>query len=85
MNFKIDNLQYCNWSRNIFEKNREAGLDAIHVTIVYHEDFDELKSVIKEWEKYFSNYVLSRASERFFPRTRTGPHIGLDQLYQLHI
>jgi len=55
MNFKIDNLQYCNWSRNIFEKNREAGLDAIHVTIVYHEDFDELKSVIKEWEKYFSN------------------------------
>jgi membrane dipeptidase len=53
MNFKIDNLQYCNWSRDIFEINREAGLDAIHVTIVYHEDFDELKSVIKNWEKHF--------------------------------
>ena len=55
MNFKIDNLQYCNWSREIFEINRQAGLDAIHVTIVYHEDFDELKTTIKNWEKYFSN------------------------------
>ena len=41
MKFKIDNLQYCNWSRKVFEINREAGLDAVHVTIVYHEDFDE--------------------------------------------
>ena len=55
MNFKIDNLQYCNWSREIFQINREAGLDAIHVTIVYHEDFDELKTVIKNWENLFSN------------------------------
>ena len=47
MNFKIDNLQYCNWSREIFEINREAKLDAVHVTIVYHEDFDELQNVIK--------------------------------------
>ena len=54
-NFKIDNLQYCNWSREIFEINRQAGLDAIHVTIVYHEDFNELKSVIKNWENHFSN------------------------------
>ena len=29
MNYKIDNLQYCNWSREIFEINREAGLDAV--------------------------------------------------------
>ena len=55
MNFKIDNLQYCNWSREIFEINRQAGLDAIHVTIVYHEDFDELKTVIKNWENHFLN------------------------------
>ena len=55
MNFKIDNLQYCNWSRDIFEINRQAGLDAIHVTIVYHEDFNELKTTINNWEKHFSN------------------------------
>ena len=54
MNFKIDNLQYCNWSREVFKINREAGLDAIHVTIVYHEDFDELKTVVKQWEDHFT-------------------------------
>ena len=53
MNFKIDNLQYCNWSRKIFKINREAGLDAVHVTIVYHEDFDELQDVISSWNKHF--------------------------------
>ena len=49
MKFKIDNLQYCNWSRKVFEINREAGLDAVHVTIVYHEDFQELREVIKNY------------------------------------
>ena len=53
MNYKIDNLQYCKWSRKIFEINRTAGLDAVHVTIVYHEDFDELQIEIKKWEKLF--------------------------------
>ncbi len=53
MNYKIDNLQYCNWSRKIFEINRSAGLDAVHVTIVYHEDFDELQIEINKWEKLF--------------------------------
>ena len=53
MNYKIDNLQYCNWSRKIFEINRSAGLDAVHVTIVYHEDFNELQLEIKKWEKLF--------------------------------
>ena len=53
MNFKIDNLQYCNWSRGIFEINRKAGLDAVHVIIVYHENFDELQNVIKSWNKHF--------------------------------
>ena len=53
MNFKIDNLQYCNWSRKIFEYNRSAGLDAVHVTIVYHEDYDELLIEIQKWEKLF--------------------------------
>ena len=55
MKFKIDNLQYCNWSRDIFEINRKAGLDAVHVTIVYHEDYDELQKEIKRWEKLFND------------------------------
>ena len=53
MNYRIDNLQYCNWSRKIFEINREAQLDAIHVTIVYHEDYDELLLQTKKWDDLF--------------------------------
>ena len=53
MNFRIDNLQYCNWSREIFEINREAGLDAVHVTTVYHEDYDEFLIEIEKWKKLF--------------------------------
>ena len=53
MNFRIDNLQYCNWSREVFQINRDAGLDAVHVTLVYHEDFDEFLIRIKEWNKHF--------------------------------
>jgi len=55
MNYRIDNLQYCNWSREIFEINREAGLDAVHVTVVYHEDYDEFLTRISEWNGLFKN------------------------------
>ena len=54
--FKIDNLQYCNWSKEIFQINREAKLDAIHVTIAYHEDFDEVKKNVEIWEKHFQKH-----------------------------
>ena len=41
---RIDNLQYCNWSPKIFRELRAGGLDAIHVTVAYHESFRELVS-----------------------------------------
>ena len=53
MNYKIDNLQYCKWSREVFKINHEAGLDAVHVTVVYHEDFNEFNSKIEEWNSHF--------------------------------
>ena len=55
-NYRIDNLQYCNWSKEIFESNRDAGLDAIHVTIAYHEDYDEVQKNFLEWKGYFETY-----------------------------
>jgi len=55
MNYRIDNLQYCKWSREIFEINREAGLDAVHVTVVYHEDYDEYLTRILEWNELFKS------------------------------
>ena len=54
--FKIDNLQYCNWSKKIFQINNEAKLDAIHVTIAYHEDFKEVKKNLESWNKYFKEF-----------------------------
>ena len=54
MNYRIDNLQYCKWSRDVFKINREAGLDAVHVTLVYHEDYDEFIERTREWNKFFN-------------------------------
>jgi len=56
INYRIDNLQYCNWSREIFQINNEAKLDAVHVTIAYHEDFDEVKKNVETWNKHFQEY-----------------------------
>jgi len=53
MNYKIDNLQYCKWSREVFQINRDAGLDAVHVTVVYHEDYDEFLKRVNEWSAHF--------------------------------
>lgn len=35
----IDGLQFCRWSRTVFEQMREAGLSAVHATVAYHETF----------------------------------------------
>ena len=55
MNYRIDNLQYCNWSREIFQINREAGRDAVHVTVVYHEDYNEFLDKLNQWNKLFKD------------------------------
>ena len=71
MNFKIDNLQYCNWSRKIFEYNRSAGLDAVHVTIVYHEDYHELLDEVKKWEILFSEKKFSHLFNTVFSSSKS--------------
>ncbi|MBP81055.1 MAG: peptidase M19 [Acidiferrobacteraceae bacterium] len=55
-NVTIDCLQYCNWSRTIFEQMREGGLDAVHVTICYHEDFRQTAANIADWNRRFQYY-----------------------------
>ncbi len=49
----IDGLQYCNWSEEIFRQMRRGGLDAVHVTICYHENFRETVSNIEAWNRRF--------------------------------
>lgn len=49
----IDALQYANWSPKIFREMRAGGVDAVHVTITYHEDFRETVANIQRWHRFF--------------------------------
>ncbi len=52
----IDNLQYANWSEKIFREMREGGVDAVHVTIAYHENFRETVLNFEAWNRWFERY-----------------------------
>lgn len=53
---RIDNLQYANWSEKIFRQMREGGVDAVHVTIAYHENFRETVLNFEAWNRRFEAY-----------------------------
>ncbi|MGQ7845798.1 membrane dipeptidase [Granulosicoccus sp. 3-233] len=52
----IDGLQYANWSEKIFRQMREGGVDAVHVTITYHENFRETVLNIERWNRWFEQF-----------------------------
>jgi microsomal dipeptidase-like Zn-dependent dipeptidase len=52
----IDGLQYANWSEKIFRQMREGGVDAVHVTIAYHENFRETVLNIERWNRWFEQF-----------------------------
>lgn len=54
--FRIDALQYANWSEKIFRQMRDGGIDAIHVTIAYHENFRETVLNLERWNRWFEQY-----------------------------
>lgn len=56
MTYRIDGLQYANWSEKIFRQMRTGGLDAVHVTISYHENFRETVLNIERWNRWFEQY-----------------------------
>ena len=49
----IDGLQYANWSEKIFRQMRAGGVDAVHVTIAYHEMFRDTVLNIERWNRWF--------------------------------
>jgi len=53
---RIDGLQYANWSEKIFRQLREGQVDAIHVTISYHENFRETVLNFEQWNRWFEQY-----------------------------
>ena len=52
----IDGLQYANWSEKVFRQMREGEVDAVHVTIAYHETFRETVLNIEGWNRWFERY-----------------------------
>ena len=49
----IDNLQYANFSPKVFKQMRAGGVDAVHVTIAYHESFREMILNLEQWNRWF--------------------------------
>ena len=75
--YRIDGLQYANWSEKIFGQMRAGDVDAVHVTIAYHENFREMVHQIERWNGWFERHgdrimpgrsaadvVRARASEK---------------------
>ncbi|MGV6810602.1 MAG: membrane dipeptidase [Brevirhabdus sp.] len=54
--FTIDGLQYANWSEKVFRQMRTGGVDAVHVTIAYHEMFRETVANIEIWNRWFERH-----------------------------
>ncbi len=54
--YRIDGLQYANWSETIFRQMREGGVDAVHATIAYHENFRETVHNIERWNRWFERH-----------------------------
>lgn len=80
----IDGLQYCNWSREIFEEMRRGGLTAVHATVGYHEGFRETVRHLVDWRTRFRDnedlILLARDSgdiERAQASNRTAIFLGL--------
>jgi membrane dipeptidase len=81
---RIDGLQYCNWSREIFLQMRAGGLTAVHATVSYHEGFRQTVRHLVDWRARFREHedliLLARNwddVERARASGRTGIFLGL--------
>jgi microsomal dipeptidase-like Zn-dependent dipeptidase len=61
----IDNLQYCNISEKILRQLRAGGVDAVHVTVAYHEDFRAMVANLERWNRWFERFpdLILRGTE----------------------
>ncbi|MEM7222760.1 MAG: membrane dipeptidase [Pseudomonadota bacterium] len=53
---RIDGLQYARWSEKIFRQLRAGQVDAVHVTIAYHETFRETVANMEQWNRWFERF-----------------------------
>ena len=52
----IDCLQYANFSEKIFREMKTGKVNAVHVTIAYHESFREMILNLEQWNRWFEMY-----------------------------
>ena len=73
---RIDGLQYNNWSPEIFEQMKVGGVDAVHVTIAYHENLRETILNLEAWNRWFEMYpnrlMLGRTGDDVRSARETG-------------
>lgn len=73
---RIDGLQYNNWSPEIFEQMKVGGVDAVHVTIAYHENLRETILNLEAWNRWFEMYpnrlMLGRTGDDVRRASETG-------------
>ena len=67
--YVIDACQYCNWSAEILAQLRAGGVDAISVTVCYHEDFRETVENLTDWNVRFAEH------RDLIVKARAGPDI----------
>ena len=52
----VDGLQYSAWSREVFEQMHAGGLNAVHVTVAYHETTRDTLTRLGEWNARFEAF-----------------------------
>ncbi len=52
----VDALQYNNWSESVFKQMNYGGVSAVHATICFHEDFQEMVKNVICWNRFFDKY-----------------------------
>ncbi|MEM8592203.1 MAG: membrane dipeptidase [Pseudomonadota bacterium] len=53
---RIDALQFLKPSRHVFEQMRVGAVDAVHITVSYHEGFRETVAALAEWNRHFESH-----------------------------
>ena len=61
----IDALQFVKPSRQIFEEMRAGGVNAVHMTVSYHEGFRDTVAALSEWNRQFESHgdLILRGTE----------------------
>ncbi|MEO0485618.1 MAG: membrane dipeptidase [Pseudomonadota bacterium] len=53
---RIDALQFVAPSRAVFEEMRAGGVDAVHITVSYHEGFRDTVGALAAWNRQFQDH-----------------------------